>query len=311
MAGIHPGDIIESIDDMPIEVFFKQQSKYIPASSDRAARQKLFARDFLFPERFELRLDGGKRFVVDRKANKTVPATDKTEGRWIKEGNIAYIKIPSFGNPSFEEDAVSLVKTFQSAKTLILDVRNNNGGSTPESLIRLLMDKPYRFWSESRALVSGMLEYFQSMLSSRGQKFSDYDRGYAQAVTETFTHSMLTGQALYEQPDHPIFHGQVIFLVNGKCVSACEDLVEPFKDQHRAILLGETTQGSSGQPYYCDLGNGMKFAVGAKRLSFPDGKPFEGVGIEPDIKIGLSIQDLKTGTDSVLDKAIAIAETNK
>jgi hypothetical protein len=39
----------------------------------------------------------------------------------------------------------------------------------------------------------------------------------------------------------------------------------------RALVVGETTGGSSGQPYMLDLGDGMLVLVGAKRESFPDG----------------------------------------
>ncbi|MDQ1184066.1 C-terminal processing protease CtpA/Prc [Agrobacterium larrymoorei] len=57
----------------------------------------------------------------------------------------------------------------------------------------------------------------------------------------------------------------------------------PFKDNKRAEIVGETTGGSSGQPYLCDLGDGMRLWVSTKRQMFPNGARFEGLGIEPDI----------------------------
>ncbi len=41
--------------------------------------------------------------------------------------------------------------------------------------------------------------------------------------------------------------------------SACEDFVMPFKDNGRAVLVGGSTAGSSGQPYVLDLGHDMIF----------------------------------------------------
>jgi len=73
------------------------------------------------------------------------------------------------------------------------------------------------------------------------------------------------------------------FLIDGGCYSSCEDFSMPFKDNHRALLIGQATSGSTGQPYVTDLGNGMLLLVGAKRAIFPDGTPFEGVGIKPDV----------------------------
>ncbi len=59
----------------------------------------------------------------------------------------------------------------------------------------------------------------------------------------------------------------------------------PFKDNGRAILIGSTTAGSTGQPYNKSFGYGMGVAIGTKREYFPDGSQFEGVGIEPDIRV--------------------------
>lgn len=51
--------------------------------------------------------------------------------------------------------------------------------------------------------------------------------------------------------------------------SACEDFLIPFKDNHRALIIGETTSGSTGQPVPIDFGNGMHLAIGARRVFLP------------------------------------------
>ena len=73
--------------------------------------------------------------------------------------------------------------------------------------------------------------------------------------------------------------GKVVLLVDGFCNSACEDFIQPFKSTGRGILVGEESNGSSGQPYYHDFGNGMSFRVSSKRYYLSDGTAFEGVGI--------------------------------
>jgi carboxyl-terminal processing protease len=47
----------------------------------------------------------------------------------------------------------------------------------------------------------------------------------------------------------------------------------------------------------------MLLSLGARRVSFPDGSEFEGVGIKPDVEVDMTVQDLRTGNDPVLDKA--------
>lgn len=95
--------------------------------------------------------------------------------------------------------------------------------------------------------------------------------------------------------------------MDGGCVSACEDFVEPSKDSGRAILVGETTQGSSGLPLIYDFHNGMSLRIATKRYYFPDGSEFEGLGIKPDVEVHTTIDDLKNGRDPVLEKALELA----
>jgi len=78
----------------------------------------------------------------------------KTEGRWLKPHETAYIRIPAFFGPALEEQALSYVRQFHCAKVLIIDVRNNAGGIPPTRLISAIMDRPHRGWAESTAACS-------------------------------------------------------------------------------------------------------------------------------------------------------------
>lgn len=87
----------------------------------------------------------------------------ETEGRWLKSGVTAYIRIPAFLRPPFEERALDYVHQFQNAKTLIIDVRNNGGGIPPKRLVAALMDRPYRTWKESTTARLHWLTWTQRM----------------------------------------------------------------------------------------------------------------------------------------------------
>jgi Peptidase family S41 len=140
LAALKPGDIIVSIDNVPTEAFFQQQQKNIAASSTAAQRHNLFLLPYLFPEQFMLTLDGDRKVRVDREKLK-VPE-QKTEGRWLKPGVTAYIRILAFFHPPFEQAALDYIRQYQNARTLIIDVRNNGGGIPPRQLIEALMDRP-------------------------------------------------------------------------------------------------------------------------------------------------------------------------
>lgn len=93
----------------------------------------------------------------------------------------------------------------------------------------------------------------------------------------------------------PDYQGRLILLVDADCGSACGDLVTSLKDNGRALIVGNPTTGSTGQPVVRRFDNGMGFRVGARRVAFPDGTPFEGFGIVPDEVIRPTPEDLRTG----------------
>jgi len=265
------GTIVSTIDGRPVAAVVRDLSQYVAASNDRLARTHVFSYPLLFPERIALGLATGKVVVVDRSVKPDAPISmpSASEGKWLVESRVAYIRVPGFGNPIFERSAIDLVHQFASAATLIIDVRFNGGGATPFQLIEALMNKPWRTWQASNR-------------ESREQT-----------------------------PGAGAFRGRLFLLVDRFCGSACEDFVMPFKDTHRAVVIGETTQGSSGNPYRADLGDGMRVSVGAVRYRFPDGRPFEGIGIEPDVPVVLTVADVRSGRDAVLDRALALASASR
>jgi carboxyl-terminal processing protease len=291
---VKPGDVLETIDGRPFEEFFLEQRRFISASTEPWARRALFARlpgfapyAQLFPVKFVVGLEGGRQMTIDRRAAAPSPPL-ATEGRWLEPGKVAYIRIPSFMNPEFEKRALELAREFREAAVLVVDVRGNMGGSTPGELTSALMDRPYRWWTESTPV---LLPFFRWMASQGNWQYRPFDR------------PEFLWRSGEQQPSKDGFKGKLALLVDAGCHSACEDFTMPFKDSHRALIAGETTAGSTGQPYMLDLGNGMTAMVGAKREMFPDGSRFEGVGIRPDLEIAPTVEDIRQGRDAVLEGA--------
>ncbi len=306
VADLKPGQVIAAIDGAPLEAFFQQQRKYLAESDDRTTRRSLFNHAELFPLRFTLTTADGAKITVDRDVQKPLPKK-ATEGRWLQEGSIAYISIPSFDEAQYEQSALAFVKQFQNAKTLIIDVRGNGGGSTPSDLVDALMDRPYRFWAEASPLNVGIFNARAQELKQYGSSLSGEQRAYKEAYANIADHPHLYWPASSNTPEPPLYKGKLLLLTDGGCFSACEDFLVPFHDNKRGTLIGETTGGRSGQPYSYEFGNGMSFRVSTKREFFPDGSPFEGIGIHPDIEVVPTVADLAAGRDPVLAKALEIA----
>lgn len=81
----------------------------------------------------------------------------------------------------------------------------------------------------------------------------------------------------------------------------------PLKESHRATIVGDRTYGSSGQPITRKISDDISYRVSAKRMFFGDGSPFEGVGIEPDVKVVPTLQQIRENADPVLIKALELA----
>ncbi len=291
---LHAGDVLETIDGRPFEEFFRELRPLLAASTEQWARHVLFMRvpaitvcAHLFPERFVLGLDGGRTAAVDRRS---MPGIElgPTEGRWLDPGTLAYVRVPSFFEPGYEKRAVELVREYGKAAALIVDVRGNAGGQTPGELTKALMNRPYRWWTES---TPASLPYFQLRAAQGSWEYRPFSR------------PELLWRASASEPAADAYPGRLALLVDSGCYSACEDFVVPFKDNGRALVVGETTGGSTGQPYMLDLGDGMQAIVGAKREMFPDGSPFEGVGIRPGVEVSPTVEDLRAGRDVVLETA--------
>ena len=262
-ARLARGTVVRAIGGQPIEDFVREAAQYVHASNDRLARTHVFSYPVLFPEKVSLDLADGGTVVVDRSAPDETPVAAparESEGRWLSGQEVAYIRVPSFGDAVYEKTAIDLVRQYANAPTLVVDVRGNGGGTTPQQLIAALMNRPWRTWQE--------------VIPQPGGSGS-------QAVSPTSTVRESRPQA----PSPDVYAGRMYLLIDRFCGSACEDFVMPFKDTGRAVVVGETTQGSSGNPYRAEIGHGISVAIGARRYRFPDGTAFEGVGIAPDVPV--------------------------
>lgn len=280
---LHRGDTVTEIDGRPIADVVADYSQYVAASNDRLARAHVFSYPVLFGDTVSLHLTDGRTVIVDRRLPGGGVAAPVFESRWLIDRTVGYVRIPGFGDPSTEQAALQAVTAYRAASAMIVDVRGNGGGATPRQLIAALMNRPWRTWNESGAQSLGMLQA----------------QGSAPVIIQRPSRVV--------QPAPDAYAGRLLLLVDRFCGSACEDFVMPFKTTGRGELVGETTQGSSGNPYREDLDNGFSLAIGAVRYSFPDGAPFEGVGIVPDVAVNGGAADLRDGKDPVLERATMLA----
>jgi hypothetical protein len=188
--------------------------------------------------------------------------------------SVGYVYYESFGS-AFSEGQLDLVlDRYQNDKGLILDLRNNGGGSL--NLAFLLASKLNR--SESIA-------YYER--AKQGPGASDFSSWVPLAFPQS--------SYQYTKP--------VVVLLNRACYSATNSFAAMVRSLPNVTLMGDTTGGGGGLPVYSELPNGWTFRFSATQSQSREGLDLES-GIGPDIHLNLDSLQLAQGKDSYIEAAL-------
>ena len=198
-------------------------------------------------------------------------------GRW--DDGIGYVAIATWDRRRLEDgkSIVDALDAVRDTKSLIIDVRLNGGGDE-----RLAQQLAGCFVTERRLYAKHVYRDPKSP-------------GGFTAPSERW---------LEPNPNRPPYTGRLAVLSGPAVISSCEAFLKMVKQIPAAVIVGATSQGSSGNPKPHDLRNGVTVFLPSWKDMTPEGREFEGVGIAPDIEVKASAADFKTG-DPVLETALA------
>ena len=97
-----------------------------------------------------------------------------------------------------------------------------------------------------------------------------------------------------------IVNKPVIVLVDGASASASDILSGALKDYNKAKILGSKTYGKGMVQQIIPLPNGTGLNLTIAKYLTPKGTDINKKGIEPDIKVELTIDDIKNNNDKQL-----------
>ncbi len=98
----------------------------------------------------------------------------------------------------------------------------------------------------------------------------------------------------------------IIYLINGKAISASESYLSFVEHYNLGLLLGEQTAGTNGAATSFTLLGGITIRWTGSQVLKHDGSQHHCVGILPDVYVSKTIDGLKAGKDEYLEKAIQI-----
>lgn len=202
----------------------------------------------------------------------TVPSV---QSEIIEGTDIAYVQLFTFGADSAPElhEALGSVMA-ENPSGLILDLRNNGGG---------FLNTAVEITSEF--IEDGIVLY---------EEYGDGTRD---------TYNTQDGGLATDIP--------LIVLVNQGTASASEILAGAIQDYERGQLLGETTFGKGSVQVSRLLSNNK----GALRITIahwltPDERQIHGIGLEPDVFVALTEEDLQADRDPQLERAVEMLQAS-
>lgn len=97
---------------------------------------------------------------------------------------------------------------------------------------------------------------------------------------------------------------KTIVLINGSTASASEIVAGALKDYGKATLVGEKTYGKGSVQSLEELSNGELLRVTIAKWYTPKGKNINGAGIEPDVAVERTFEQINKEIDPQLDAAL-------
>lgn len=189
--------------------------------------------------------------------------------------SVLYVYYASFGNQISQDNLDALMKAAEGMKGVIVDIRNNGGGSS----------------ANAYALASCFTEdtlHFGYERIKNGPGHDDFSPWRSLQLTPR------SGKR---------FAGNVVLLCNRNSYSASNLFALMMDAIEQVRLMGDRTGGGGGTPAYGELPNGWQYRFSSTQTLDPESKHVEH-GIAVDIPVNLDPADEAAGIDSIIEAAL-------
>ncbi|NRB48050.1 MAG: peptidase S41 [Saprospiraceae bacterium] len=222
---------------------------------------------------------------------------DLLDLKWY-DNDIAYLALNSFSDWNVSMEFAEKVPELQKAKALIVDLRNNGGGNSRigKVILHHLTNDTIFYGPKTHSRVH------IPTLKAWNQEEYYHDFPYSPDTLGIGDRNLLRTSRIVVP---------TVILVGNGTASAAEDFLIYADNQEHMTKIGEPTYGSTGQPLLFELPHGGIARVCTKKDTYPDGKEFVGVGIQPDIQISKGLSDYIENRDPALETAIGYLNERK
>lgn len=200
-----------------------------------------------------------------------------------KEKRIAYLRIYSFGGSSKEIDSVFSIINQRQYEHLIVDLRNNSGGSVEAGMtfVRNIVDTSFyggvfltqKYFNNNNHIPTPQ-EYKQ---------FENFTAANFDLILEGI-HSK-KGLCLQVIPTKTAGDYKIFVLTNNRTASTCEPIVYGLKQYRLATIVGEKTAGAMLNGEIFKLEHGYNMIIPTADYYTADGFHIDRNGVEPNVNV--------------------------
>jgi carboxyl-terminal processing protease len=278
-AGVRPGQVLREVNGKPVgEHFAFLRSLLAGSSTERLFKSKMLSAllrgGFLtMPRRLGLTDHDGREFTVEL-SPETSPEPPNVTSRRLG-GGAGYVKLRHWLAPA-QEDFRKALATLRDAPALVMDIRGNGGGET-----RVMLDIAGNFFERPA-----------------------YYGGFRDRAGDV--------QKYHTRRNPEAYRGPLVILVDEDSASASETFAAFMQEAGRAHVVGRTTAGSTlNQGGRRRFKGGGELRYSTRSFLTASGRELEGAGVTPDAEVALTLGDLRSGRDAVLEAAEALLREKK
>lgn len=285
------GDVIQSINNVPVAHLMKEKLPYITASNLPTQLRKL-ALQFLRTTDTLMQVTYLRNSKVEKTTLKCFPynrrnytkAAPADTGFKLIDTDIAYIHPGRLNVKSLKEVMTVAMKT----KAMVIDMRT--------------YPKQSDFvWEIGKYLFAAPMEI------ARYTAGSTETPGLFTYMSDDYMKMLRIGETRADN-----YKGKLMVLINEETQSLAELSVMALSTRPNTIIVGSQTAGADGT-----VGMPVTFPGGLASgftqigVYYPNGKETQRIGIVPNVVVKPTVKGIKEDKDEVLDKAIALIRNKK
>ena len=273
------GDAVLKVNDIDVLEKYNQNRKYINGSNE-AVKKLGYSFRWIFNGNTDTvritfeRAGEIKTKLIRRYDRSALKMQDSPVKKWtILTNNIGYANMEEGAVTA--EDLPIMMRELKDTKAIIFDLRNY-----PE----FIWDELVSYLNKEKKIYA---HYTQPDLRYPGRFV------------------WISADSIGKQNPAP-YKGKVVILMDEGTQSRAESFVMALQTVDGAITIGRQTSGADGNIADFTFFDDKTTWITGLGVFYPDGRETQRIGIVPTINVPLTLEDIRSGRDGILEKAIEI-----